>query len=265
MLYALLFGGVLWLKRDGVAEGARGVNISMGRVMGYGLIQLMLLWPLRATAAPPDLADTFVTRLEMLALLETLNAELLSNPSATVTLERWCGAHHLAPQAKVVARLKRGEDKAISPEDRQRLGVTADEPVRYRRVQLFCGAKMLSEADNWYVPSRLTPEMNRRLDETDEPFGRVVKALEFHRVTLSAALLWRPLPEGWELTPAKPHPRRLQGAKRCYPAWSGTVMQVPDHVLEHRAILYTRAHLPFSLLVETYGKDVLDFPVTPPR
>ena len=251
MLYAVLFGGVLWLKRDGAGDGARTMNISVRRVMEYGLIQFMLLWPLRVSAAPLDLPDTFVTRVEVLALLETLNAELLSNPSATVTLERWCGAHHLAPDPKVVARLKRGEDKAISPEDRQRLGVTADEPVRYRRVQLLCGEKMLSEADNWYVPSRLTPEMNRRLDETDEPFGRVVKALEFHRETLSAVLLWRPLPEGWELAPPPPSaPERLQ---------------VPDHVLEHRAILYTRAHVPFSLLVETYRKDVLDFPFTPPQ
>jgi chorismate-pyruvate lyase len=252
MVYAVLFGGVLWLKRDDAADRARTTSISVRRVMGYGLIQFMLLWPLRVSAAPQDLPDAFVTRLEMLALLETLNAELLSNPSATVTLERWCGAHHLAPEAKVVARLMRGENKAISPEDRQRLGVTAEEPVRYRRVQLLCGEKMLSEADNWYVPGRLTPEMNRRLDETDEPFGRVVKALEFHRVTLSAALLWRPLPEGWELAPP-PLP------------FAPGLMQVPDHVLEHRAILYTRAHVPFSLLVETYGRDVLDFPLTPER
>ena len=37
--------------------------------------------------------DTPATRLEALALLQTLNADLLSNDSATLTLDRWCEAH----------------------------------------------------------------------------------------------------------------------------------------------------------------------------
>jgi len=44
--------------------------------------------------------------------------------------------------------------------------------VKYRRVQPSCGDHILSEADNWYVPRRLTPEMNRLLETTDVPFGR---------------------------------------------------------------------------------------------
>ena len=31
--------------------------------------------------------------------------------------------------------------------------------VKHRRVELRCGAYLFSEADNWYVPERLTPEM----------------------------------------------------------------------------------------------------------
>jgi hypothetical protein len=182
-----------------------------------------------------------------MALIETLNAELLSNPSATLTLERWCGVHRLAKEAKVSARLVRGEDRQISAEDRQRFVIEASEPVRYRRVQLFCGEKLLSEADNWYVPSRLTPEMNRLLDETDTPFGKAVKDLEFQRQTLKVTALWRPLPEGWELQPAE---RDGSGA-----------LAVPDQVLQHRAILYTKARVPFSIVVETYTKQMFDFPL----
>ena len=37
-------------------------------------------------------------------------------------------------------------------------GIGPDEPVAYRHVRLRCGDHVLSEADNWYVPSRLTPE-----------------------------------------------------------------------------------------------------------
>jgi hypothetical protein len=38
--------------------------------------------------------------------------------------------------------------------------------------------------------------MNRLLDQTDIPFGRAVKDLEFQRQTLKATALWRSLPEG---------------------------------------------------------------------
>jgi hypothetical protein len=52
-----------------------------------------------------------------MALIETLNAELLSNPSATLTLERRCGAHRLAAEVKISAHLLRGEDKQIALSD----------------------------------------------------------------------------------------------------------------------------------------------------
>ncbi len=202
---------------------------------------------LPSVASADEWPGSFLARVEATALIETLNAELLSHPSATLTLERWCGAHRLAKEPKVLAHLVRGEEKQLSAEDRQRLSIATDEPVRYRRVQLFCGSKLLSEADNWYVPSRLTPEMNRLLDETDTPFGRAVKALEFQRQTLKSTSLWRPLPEGWELEAARPD--------------EAGSLAMPDHVLEHRAILYTSARIPFSIVVETYTKHMFDFPL----
>jgi chorismate-pyruvate lyase len=202
---------------------------------------------LPSAAFAEEWPGSFLARVEAMALIETLNAELLSNPSATLTLERWCGAHRLAAEAKVSAHLVRGEDRQIAPEDRQRFAIAADEPVRYRRVQLFCGDRVLSEADNWYVPSRLTPEMNRLLDETDTPFGRAVKDLEFQRQTLKVTPLWQPLPKGWE----------LQAAQK-----DGTsALPIPDQVLEHRAILFTKERVPFSIVVETYTKHMFDFPL----
>jgi chorismate-pyruvate lyase len=204
-----------------------------------------LAMPLPACA--DEWPGSFLARVEAMALIETLNAELLSNPSATLTLERWCGAHRLAAEAKVSAHLVGGEDRQIAPEDRSLLAIAAEEPVRYRRVQLFCGDKLLSEADNWYVPGRLTAEMNRLLDQTDTPFGRAVKDLEFQRQTLKVTLLWRPLPPGWELEAAQPD--------------KAGALPVPDHVLEHRAILYTSARVPFSIVVETYTRHMFDFPL----
>ncbi|KAF1003805.1 MAG: hypothetical protein GAK28_04459 [Luteibacter sp.] len=191
-------------------------------------------------------SDDVASRTQALALLETLNADLLSHPSATLTLERWCGDHGLAGEAKILARRVKGQDKPLAPEDRKALGIGPDEPVRYRRVQLACGEHVLSEADNWYVPARLTAEMNHILDTTDQPFGKVVQDLHFRRQTISADLLWAPLPKGWEMD--APLPASHPGA-----------LTIPHEVLRHRAVLYTAANEPFSLVVETYTSEVLAF------
>jgi chorismate-pyruvate lyase len=208
-----------------------------------------LLLIARAHAAPwPDNA---ATRLEALALLQTLNAELLSNDSATLTLDRWCDAHKMATPAKIVAERVQGNDKAPTDEVRQLLGVTAADPVRYRHVRLHCGEHVLSEADNWYVPARLTPDMNQVLDTTDTAFGRAVQALHFRRRTLSAQLLWSPLPQGWEMATA-------------LPSASKGPLQIPAATIQHRAVLALPDGTPFSLVVETYTNEVLSFP-KPPR
>ena len=54
---------------------------------------------------------------------------------------------------------------------------------------------MLSEADNWYVPSRLTGEMNRVLETTAAPFGKAVMDLKPYRQTYAVDVLWWPLPD----------------------------------------------------------------------
>ena len=199
-------------------------------------------------SSPPAWANDFTARLEALALLETLNAELLSHDSATLTLDRWCDAHHLASPAKVVAVRDKTEVKPASAEQRRVLGVTESEPVRYRRVQLMCGAHVLSEADNWYVPSRLTKEMNRQLDTSDTPFGRAVSALHFQRRTLSAKLLWSPLPPGWEI------------AGGALPDAGARTLGIPHAVIEHQAVLVLPDGTPISEVVETYTEQVLAFP-----
>lgn len=195
------------------------------------------------------LPDTFQSRLELLAVLQTFNAELLSNPSATQTLNRWCGTHDLAPEGSaIVADRIRDANKPADGNIRALLKVRSDEPVAYRRVHLRCGDRVLSQADNWYVPARLAAGMNERLNTSDIPFGRVVQPLQFSRTTLSATLLWRPLPDGWE-----------NGAP--VPAPSGDPLALPPFLLEHRAVLKLPDGTPFSALVETYTRDVLDFPI----
>ena len=215
-------------------------------VLGLGSGLLFSSLHAREPEPSPVWHDDATSRLEALALLQSLNAELLSHPSATLTLERWCGEHHLAPEAKIIAERVQGEDKPLPPEARNQLQIGADEPVRYRRVQLACGQHVLSEADNWYVPSRLTEAMNHQLDTTDTPFGKVVQPLHFRRQTLSAELLWSPLPQGWENAAA-------------LPGSTDATLAMPQHVLEHRAVLFDQSNRPFSVVVESYTSQVLAF------
>ena len=191
--------------------------------------------------------DDYVGRLQALAVVQTLNVELLSSRSATLTLERWCRDHRLAENPAIVAALIPGPPKAATTEQRERLQVTAEEEVRYRRVQLRCGSRVLSEAENWYVPGRLTAEMNRLLETTETPFGKAVQPLEPYRRTFLVLQLWKVLPEGWERSRRdKHHGRRAP-------------LAIPDALFEHRAVLYTRDHKPFSEVDEVYQRQVLAF------
>lgn len=201
--------------------------------------------PITAYSAPAW-PDTPLGRTQVLALIETLNADLLSHDSATLTLERWCAAHRMASPAKVTATRVRGVNKPLPEDLRRALGAAPDEPIAYRRVQLACGRHVLSEADNWYLPNRLTPAMNAALNGTNSPFGKVVQPLHFHRSTLTARLLWAPLPEGWEMSPPAP-------------ARSGN-LAIPHSLLQHQAVLTAADGQPFSVVVETYINEVLDWP-----
>jgi hypothetical protein len=199
----------------------------------------------------PAWPDTYVGRLQALALLQTLNAEVLASRSATSTLEGWCRDHRLAKEPAIVAEMVNGIAKVPTTEQRQRLEVSPREEVKYRRVRLRCGNRVLAEADNWYVPSRLTPEMNRLLETTDTPFGRAVRPLDPYRQTFEVKLLWSPLPNGWERSSSVPS-NLTSGA-----------LAIPDALFEHRAVLYTHEHKPFSEVDEVYERQLLAFP--PPR
>ncbi|MDB5686010.1 MAG: hypothetical protein JWR77_599 [Rhizorhabdus sp.] len=198
----------------------------------------------------PAWPDTPVTRLEMLALMQSLNAELLMGNSATLTLDGWCKRHDMASPAIIVADRTVGAVKPATAEQRARLRVGPDEPVRYRHVALRCGTHILSEADNWYVPGRLTPAMNAALDSTGAAFGRVVLPLHFHREPLSARLLWSPLPDDWD-----------KGA--AIPQGNGNPLAIPDYLIEHRALLALPDGTPISMVVESYTAALFAF--APPR
>ena len=154
------------------------------------------------------------------APVDRLEADLKGPSSATQVLTQWCTDKKLADPA-VIKAVRDHVEVAASAETRAVLHAAPDEALRYRRVRLMCGSHVLSEADNWYRPSRLTADMNTTLDNTDTSFGTVVKPLNFHRDTL-----------------AMTHPRD------------------PHYVLQVKAVLIAVDGAPFSLVVENYTREL---------
>jgi len=156
--------------------------------------------------------------------------DLLASPSATATLNHWCADHHLADPPRIVALRRSDVQKPPSAEVRRRLGADPGEVILYRRVDLACGALVMSQADNWYRPALLTPDMNRRLENTQTPFGQVVAAMDFHRQTLGVSRQTR---------------RDRSGATSSHV------------ILRVRALLVSGAGAPFALVQESYTPAIL--------
>ena len=123
--------------------------------------------------------------------VEQLQSGLAAAPSATQFLTSRCAALKLADPPLIRAVREQSPAPDI-PGIRKALQVSADERLGYRRVLLVCGTHILSEASNWYVPSRLTSVQNYLLDTTDTSFGTVVKSLDFHRQQLSSKAVNEP-------------------------------------------------------------------------
>jgi hypothetical protein len=153
--------------------------------------------------------------------IDRLQRDLLAAPGATLFLTGRCADLHLAEPAVVRAKTVPTPDGAAA-DVRALLKVDAAERVAHRHVRLTCGGHVLSEADNWYVPSRLSPAMNAALDTSDTPFGTVVRPLDFHRRTVETTR----------------------------PSAGATVLRVT-------AVLLTPDETPISLVVENYQADLL--------
>jgi len=231
----------------------RSSRILMGFLLSFSLSTPCLPAP-NAPSYPVIWPDTFLARVEIWALIETLNAELLTAHSATLILDKWCRDHKLAPEARIAAQRIAIEPKPLTDEQRKILRISSKDKVQYRRVALHCGDVVLSEAENWYVPDRLTPTMNTILETTDTAFGRVVQPLSPQRRTLSSRILWHPLPDGWEME----EPASISSEEGIH-GHGATSLVIPEHLLEHQAVLTTATDEPFAMVIETYTNRILDF------
>lgn len=158
--------------------------------------------------------------------IDAFEANLAAHASATKALSQWCKARGIDPDGQITVQFVPGADAASPADLRETLGVSADEPLGYRHVKLVCGTAVLSEAHNWFVPARLTPDMNRQLATSDVPFGRVADSLSFTREPIASA---------------------RRGDPGC-PAGA---------ISTHRALLRLPAGEPLALVVECYSEENL--------
>lgn len=160
------------------------------------------------------------------AQYDAFEAELNAGPTATAALQRWCDAHGVT--GRISAEVDRSLAHTISAGIYLRLELGKNEPVAYRRVRLRCGAYVLSEAENWYVPSRLTPAMNEALETSDTPFGAVIAPLTPHRQPISSERLWA---DG---------------------------IPAPENILRNRALVLDHNGRPLAEVRETYKRTALE-------
>lgn len=156
-----------------------------------------------------------------------LDHRLLAASSATATLRAWCAEHGIADPT-IHAEVISEAPPPASAAQRRELQVDAREPLGYRHVRLGCAGHVLSEAQNWYVPARLTPAMNAVLNSSDTPFGTVVAPLHISRRTLGADMLWR------------------HGATP------------PPALFRHRALVLDGAGHPIAEVIETYRRAAVE-------
>lgn len=149
-----------------------------------------------------------------------LASQLASGRSASIILKAECA--RLAPGQSLRSVALDTASPPQIPDIRQRLKVTRLDALKLRHVSIRCGGIELSNAWNWYVPSRLSAEMNRLLDTSETPFGLAVRNLAFTRQI------------EYGYAPTLP----------------------PGIILQQRALLLRgRDHMPFAFVLENYTEN----------
>jgi hypothetical protein len=166
---------------------------------------------------------------------------LIASASATDTLLGWCEEYGLSHGPITVDVRQRFAPAIVPDEVIAALGPAASEAVHYRQVQLMRGSLALAAAENWFVPQRLTADMNEALNRTNVPFGTVIAPLHPVRRT-QVAHAWPLVDEPVE-----------------DPAWfSGSAHQPrPEIILEHKATILTGSGASLALVNEFFFAEVV--------
>ncbi|NIX77022.1 hypothetical protein [Microvirga terricola] len=169
------------------------------------------------------------------ALIRELSERIVQAKTATASLLDWCEEHGLSDGPIIARRLQ--DDRTLSARDLSlpALGAMSEELIRHRRVELARGDLPLVTADNWFLPSRLSAQMNEALDGTDLPFGAVIAPLDPARRNF--AIHFNDPGDG--------------------EAWG------PDTILEHQAVVIDGKGRPLAVVRERFQAALISFSSRP--
>ena len=249
---------MIWITTISTTEPvSRGSNCAL--IFSLLLANMLIfsgpasgLDPVGRNAAAPPQTPGFILDKSISAYnsLSTLNQELVLTQSASLTLQTWCKQKNPTLEISLTAKQVRVPPKPATQTIRKLLKVGPEELIRFRHVLLNCGSQTFSEADNWYVPSRLEREMNWALDNSLTPFGVAVRSLSPTRMNLSSEVF----PHSDDKT------SKLTTIRRDSPDEE----QQSQIILRHRAVLQTQKG-PLCLVEEHYFEEMLTPPQEVPR
>ncbi|GHE49754.1 hypothetical protein GCM10019059_06150 [Camelimonas fluminis] len=155
---------------------------AFGRLLAGGLA-IGGAWPFPTPAFAREPQTT-----ESWARYEALVAALLETGSATETLAAW--SRRRGWDDRIVAHKLEADMRPAPAQIAALLDIREGETVGYRKVALASGERVLSRADNWFTPGRLSSGVNAGLDASQTPFGRLVSRLSPTRRVVNADRLW---------------------------------------------------------------------------
>jgi uncharacterized protein YjiS (DUF1127 family) len=179
------------------------------------------------------------TPAKIAALVRELSDHLLHASTATEALHAWCAARGLS--AGPIIAVKQDPDQRRYPDDDMldELRPERHERIAYRCVRLVRGPVVLSEADNWFIPDRLPPEVRDVLEATDMPFGAAVARLQPSRRTYFVRFA------------------ELGTGREAGTGGSPAGLSPSMPILEHKAVVLDRNGQPLAVVSERYCAALL--------
>lgn len=166
--------------------------------------------------------------------VRNLSYHLLRAPTATEALEAWCEEYDLSTGSITAMKRVDSSPRYIDEEALDDLWLQPNEWLEPRRVLLVRGGLPLCEADNWFVPQRLPPDVRTALKTTNVPFGAAIRDLHPARRTYFV--------------------RFASFASEDSPAtdFSLPVLSRSAVILEHRAMVFDGDRRPLAVVTERY-------------
>jgi hypothetical protein len=90
--------------------------------------------------------------------------------------------------------------------------------------------------------------MNRALNSSDTPFGKIIAPLDPYRTTVETKIYWSPLDKGWENDIGQ---SKITSQNKA--------IKLPKYLFMHRALVSSKSGLPISEVVETYTNEAINF------